>query len=392
MKPFLDSLSRNPRVVAVFIAMLALAIDFSGLAQRLELAVADVNMSLVPQNAPENIAIVAVDEKSLREYGRWPWSRQMHARLLERLRGAGSGPVVFDVLFADENQDDPAGDQAFAAAVARHGKVVLAMISDEDPDDGMVSEVLPFSALARVAAGIGHADMAVDNDGIVRSAYLLAGTGVARWPGLALAALTISGESKLGGLPGENFSDRLRYRTGRWVRDHKMLFPFTAEPGKIPVYSFTDVLEAVVPNDELQGKTLFVGVTADAVRREFATPQIFAGAITGVEIHANVLHALQQQQIVTRVQGIPRILGLLLLSLLAAGIVAGRSRIRSGLIRLALAVVVSGGVVLAMLLGTGLIFPLTPVWLSAMIGSYLLFRRPVGHLQKLATGNSFTSL
>jgi len=52
----------------------------------------------VPQ-AP--VKIIAVDEKSLREIGQWPWPRSVHAQLVRRLKADGVKCVFYDVMFPE---------------------------------------------------------------------------------------------------------------------------------------------------------------------------------------------------------------------------------------------------------------------------------------------------
>lgn len=55
----------------------------------------------------EKIAIIAIDDRSIKEIGRWPWSRSVHARLLERL--AKGRPKVVDLqVYLTEEQDGAA--------------------------------------------------------------------------------------------------------------------------------------------------------------------------------------------------------------------------------------------------------------------------------------------
>ncbi|MHC8441652.1 MAG: CHASE2 domain-containing protein [Candidatus Eutrophobiaceae bacterium] len=50
----------------------------------------------------DRIVIIDIDEKSLSEVGRWPWSRSVMAQLMEQLfNGYGVRLVVFDVLFRE---------------------------------------------------------------------------------------------------------------------------------------------------------------------------------------------------------------------------------------------------------------------------------------------------
>lgn len=61
------------------------------------------------------IVLVNVDERSLEqmagEFGRWPWSRAVHAELLEKILAQRPRAVVFDILFTDYDVANPAGDR-----------------------------------------------------------------------------------------------------------------------------------------------------------------------------------------------------------------------------------------------------------------------------------------
>jgi adenylate cyclase len=49
--------------------------------------------------------VVAIDEKSLSELGRWPWSRVTMARLVDALREQGVKAIGFDVIFSEPEAD-----------------------------------------------------------------------------------------------------------------------------------------------------------------------------------------------------------------------------------------------------------------------------------------------
>lgn len=389
MKSLVFRVIGKPITLLLLAVLLSLLIDFSGISSRIDQTLMDAGIAMMPQKAPQAIAIVGVDEESLRRYGPWPWSRRIYVKFLQQLRLAESGPAVFDVLFTNASGKDPAGDRAFAEAIAKHGKVVLAMASDEDPDDGKVSEVLPLPRFAEAAAGIGHTDVAIDHDGVVRGTYLLAGSGVARWPELSLAALYISGKSGAGDMSGDNFSDRNQRHEDRWIRDHRIVFPFATEPGAFPMFSFADVREGNIPLEKLKNKTLIVGVTAASLRRVFSIAGVIERTMSGVEIHANALNALRQGLLLNKTRGFPRLLGLVFLSL-TGSLMLVYSRINSLAIRLLLALIVTTGLSVAILLGVGLILPITPVWLSLSVVSYLLARKRTGSLRQYATPDFLT--
>jgi len=50
------------------------------------------------------VVIVDIDERSLREYGQWPWPRYRVATLVEKLGGMGAWGIGLDVLFAEPDR------------------------------------------------------------------------------------------------------------------------------------------------------------------------------------------------------------------------------------------------------------------------------------------------
>ena len=47
------------------------------------------------------VVLVAIDDQSIAELGRWPWSRQQFGAVVHRLQAAGARVIVFDVLFLE---------------------------------------------------------------------------------------------------------------------------------------------------------------------------------------------------------------------------------------------------------------------------------------------------
>ncbi|WP_341238142.1 adenylate/guanylate cyclase domain-containing protein [uncultured Limnobacter sp.] len=81
----------------------------SDVVKRLDYLVYDVRLRAEAQK-PEldpRIVIVDIDEKSLGEVGRWPWSRDVVAKLvLELTDRLGAAAVGFDIVFAEPQQSD----------------------------------------------------------------------------------------------------------------------------------------------------------------------------------------------------------------------------------------------------------------------------------------------
>ena len=78
--------------------------------QRLELLALDLKFSVRGAVPPDEwrVAVAAVDERSLKRIGRWPWSRAVLARLVDRLTELGAAAVAFDVTFDAASSDAPA--------------------------------------------------------------------------------------------------------------------------------------------------------------------------------------------------------------------------------------------------------------------------------------------
>jgi adenylate cyclase len=53
-----------------------------------------------------NIVLVAVDEQSLQEIGRWPWPRDTQARLVDAISADGARVIGLDVIYAEPESSD----------------------------------------------------------------------------------------------------------------------------------------------------------------------------------------------------------------------------------------------------------------------------------------------
>ncbi len=51
-----------------------------------------------------DVIMVLVDERSLKEVGRWPWGRDLHAKLVERIQAGGAKVIGLDVIYAEPEE------------------------------------------------------------------------------------------------------------------------------------------------------------------------------------------------------------------------------------------------------------------------------------------------
>lgn len=77
-----------------------------GFVQSLDAQLYDLRLRLtMPQTMDERIVILDIDEKSLKEEGRWPWSRDKLALLMDKLFDQHAVAVVgFDIVFAEKDE------------------------------------------------------------------------------------------------------------------------------------------------------------------------------------------------------------------------------------------------------------------------------------------------
>lgn len=243
------------RIAVTLIPLLLALLHASGVLrlevlQRLDDIIYDARLrATMPQTVDERIVIVDIDEQSLAEIGRWPWSRNRLAALTDELLGRQQAALLgFDVVFAEA--DDSSGlrqlqklaagplretpafqqqlglltaeldyDAAFARALAGR-PVVLGYYLTSDRG-GRTSGQLPapvmtaadlqgrtvrftrwngyganIAPLARAAPMAGFFNAITDGDGVVRSIPLVAEYGGQYYESLSLAMFR-----KLTGLP-----------------------------------------------------------------------------------------------------------------------------------------------------------------------------------------------
>ena len=93
------------RVALLTSLALALASPFVGqlgFVRQLEGQLLDLRFRLrAPRPVSDAIVLVRIDDRSLREIGRWPWSRAVVADLIGRLQAAGARTIALDLLLTE---------------------------------------------------------------------------------------------------------------------------------------------------------------------------------------------------------------------------------------------------------------------------------------------------
>jgi len=143
---------------------------FTPIWQPVELKVFDtLSVFTAPKKSTLPITIIGIDEASFTQLGvRWPWPRDMHAQLVDRLTQSGAAVIAFDVLFPEPGSAKE--DEAFARSIAAAGNVMLA--ADNVYHETAVSRqwlrMDPVSAFTLAGATTGLATMTLDGDTVAR--------------------------------------------------------------------------------------------------------------------------------------------------------------------------------------------------------------------------------
>ncbi len=62
-------------------------------------------MGFFSGTANKKIHIIAIDEKSIAEIGRWPWSRDYHSAMIDRLNDGGAKVIAYPIFFLEAQED-----------------------------------------------------------------------------------------------------------------------------------------------------------------------------------------------------------------------------------------------------------------------------------------------
>ncbi len=281
----------------------------------------DSLVSIAPPVRDEpRIVIVDIDEKSLAAIGEWPWPRATVAQLVNALTGPHRAALVgLDIVFPLGRP----GDRALRSALD-HPAVVLSQTLDFSPQSvnrvGALSgsvlvlgrehapEAAGFVANAHHLlprhAGIGHISPLIDDDSRVRRVYPLACVG-----DVCSLSLALRMYAQLVGQPDAlraEYADggqRLRVDLGDAQplqlpldRQRALVVPFRVAAGGFPVVSAADVLDPALILPALDNAIVLVGSSALGIGDRVATP--LDKLTPGVEVHAQLLSALLDQQLI----------------------------------------------------------------------------------------------
>ncbi|MDO6447057.1 adenylate/guanylate cyclase domain-containing protein [Colwellia sp. 1_MG-2023] len=314
-----------------------------------------------PRKFDENVIIIDIDEKSLAEQGRYPWSRSKISQLVDNLMASGVVVVAFDIVFP-EPEDNPVdliiannhdlnspfvekitslkpsvdADLKLSNAIT-NAEVVLGMMFDDEkttnsPDitdsqdieqtenlssnivwefpKNAVSDIAQFNkvlknidVLNKNASGSGFINSVPESDGFIRKASLVIQYQGKLYPSLALEAARVY-----------TLSDQINTES-ELNNNHYWLQSLSFGEHKIPTNEKGQIL---IPFKGAQKSFTYISAT-DVIENRVPTEKL-EGAVAfigtsaigladlratsvgiqypGVEVHANVFEGLMHPEII----------------------------------------------------------------------------------------------
>lgn len=292
---------RNDRLsTALILLLVAVLTSYSGVLNRVDNLLYDLGQRLHSRPPPADLVIVAIDEDSLSKLGRWPWSRRLHATLVDRLKADGARVIGLDLVIAEPDTADQPADAELAKAIERAGNVVLPVLLESSRVNGQLLETLPLPQLIEPAAALGRVHVELDEDGIARSIFLWEGVGAPAWPHFSQAVLSTAGllPASYNAVP-PTASDAMPFAL---MRDGPRRIRFLGPPGHVQTLSYAQVLTGEFAPGTFRNKIVLVGATAAGMGDLLPTPVSgLRQPMPGVEVHANALESMRSHTLIENV-------------------------------------------------------------------------------------------
>ena len=263
----------------------------------------DAQLSFWSRSVADDIIIIAIDDESLNELGRWPWPRSTHARLINKLENESPRAIGLDIIFNEPDANNPLSDVLLARAMRASGKVVLPVFMSQESNNSYPIEALPLPEFTDNAAALGHVHIDISDDGIARRVYLKEGIGEPHWLHYSLALLSITDEA-VQLHPDVNKAEQAKqYSAMQWSREYPLLIPYAGPPGHFQQIGYSQVMSGNYQKDLFRDKIVLIGTTAEGMGDAMPTPLSGnGGSMPGVEIIANIIDAMRNDLRITELE------------------------------------------------------------------------------------------
>ena len=278
----------------------------------------------------EDVVLVDISEKTLETHGQYPLPRDIYGDLILRLRQANAGVIVFNLSFPEEDrtgQDEYFTDMlgqgvilshfpsnkaqnrsAYSTAIVQVGGDALDYIYNYP---GIAANLEKYE---NVATGIGIANTLPEIDGVVRRLPMLAGVQESLYPSIVLEIFKAYTGSNTFQVKNSEFGVTAVRVKGFPIINTDSLSRIWMNPNyDFTRYDLTDTMP------DLNGATVFVGVTADGISNPVPTA---SGAVYGHDLTARAFTSVKNQyNIVTHpLEEFIKLIGIIVLGLSIIGL------------------------------------------------------------------------
>lgn len=314
-----------------------------------------------------NIVIIDLDNRSLKEVGQWPWSRDTVSNLLINLTNAGVGLIGMDIVFAEEDRTNPKkiiekynihttkeipdNDKYFASIISQT-PTILGYQFQLSPDDfseqrapeipaifiernrteenkdlviNAYGTILNLPIVQQSSYSSGFFNNVPDESGIIRSVPLIIKYENQIYPSLALEIIRVISDIKKVFI---NYDENgvMNLQVGDFIiptdRYGRSIVNFRGGTKSFKYISAVDILHNNFNPKDIEGKIAIIGTSAAGLLDLRATP--FESVYPGVEVHANIIDNILTGDFISKpswVDGL-NILHIFLLSLVVIMFVA----------------------------------------------------------------------
>ena len=283
--------------------LLILYVVNPGPIQKLQLNTFDHFITSLEKKQSEEIVIVNFGEKSVEQFGQWPFDRRDIAKTIDKLKEQGASVIVAPILFSEK--DRAGGDNELTKVLdgvvlaqtpttqnikpdsVRRG---FASIGPVDPASYVyrwAGGLRPLDQHAKVASGVGVVATVPELDGVVRRMPLLVNIASGLYPSIPLETIRVaSGDPSY------------QVKTSDAGLEFVRVPAFPAIPvderGRIWLSWNTkfETIEATEIDSRVKDKIVILGLTIEGV-----------GGIIGTPIGEKWAHEIQAQALQTLVDG-----------------------------------------------------------------------------------------
>ena len=303
----------------------------------------DLYQKVFAQEKESDVVIIDIDEKSLGQFGQFPWNRSVFANILDQLNTSNPKAIGFDIFFTEKDKQSPdeiiksynlvpadvselqnlKGPDDLFAEKLKESKSVIAVLGSNVPSlanydrkakarflsKGGKPEEFTYSyphsigsleKLEKNVQGLGSISFLDQLDGIIRSLPLIVQFNKKIYPTMGLEMVRVGSKQKNIYIElNEVGIQRISARPHKIDSDPNGIIWIKYKKSQKKQYiSAADVYQGNFEKSFFENKYVLIGASAQGLFDLVKTP--LGATIPGVEVHANVIENILDQSYLVR--------------------------------------------------------------------------------------------